>query len=75
MSQSNGPSLVSRVVFGLLGSALFLSVALLPNLRLTWFYTGGRVHSIVVPLVAVIVALMWGTSFLTPGDSGQEPAG
>ena len=75
MSQSNGPSLASRIAFWVLGSALFLSIALLPNLLLTWFYTGVRVHSIVVPLVAVIVALIWGTSFLTPGDSEQEPAG
>ena len=65
----------SRIAFWLLGSALFLSIALLPNLLFTWFYTAGRVHVIVVPLAAVIVALMWGTSFLIPGDSGPDPAG
>ena len=75
MTQSNPPNLVNRLVFWLLGSALFLVIALLPNLLLAWFYTGGRAHAIVVPIVAVIMALLWGTSFLTPNDSGQESAG
>ena len=69
MTQSNSPSMVHRIVFWLLGGALFISVALLPNLLLAWFYTGGEVHRMVVPLVAVIMALMWGSSFLIPRES------
>lgn len=69
MTQSNSPSLVHRIIFWLLGSALFLSIALLPNLFLAWFYTGGEVHRMLVPLVAVILALIWGSSFLIPRDS------
>ena len=69
MTQSNSPSMAHRIVFWLLGGALFISVALLPNLLLAWFYTGGEVHRMVVPLVAVIMALMWGSSFLIPRES------
>lgn len=75
MPQSSPPTLMSRMVFWLLGAVLFVSIAILPNLLLTWFYTGGKVHSIVVPLVAVLVGLMWGSSFLTPQGSGPESAG
>jgi len=75
MTQSNPPSLVNRIVFWLVGSALFLSIAILPNLLLTWFYTGGRTHAIVVLTVAVLLALLWGSSFLMPSDSGQESEG
>ncbi len=75
MPQSYPPTLMSRIVFWLLGASLFVSVAILPNLLLTWFYTGGKVHSIVVPLVAVLLGLMWASSFLTPQGSGQDSAG
>ena len=75
MPQSNPPNLVSRIVFWLLGAALFVSIAILPNYLLTKFYTGGQAHSTVVPLVAVILGLMWGSSFLSPQGSRPESAG
>ncbi len=75
MTRSNPPSALSRIVFWLLGMTLFVSIALLPNYFLTKFYTGGQVHAIVVPLVAVILGLIWGSSFLTPQGSGPESAG
>jgi len=65
MPKSNQPSPLSRILFWVLGLALFLTLALLPNLLLTWFYTGGVVHAIVVPTAMVILALIWGTSRLT----------
>ena len=72
---SNSPTLVSRIVVWLLGSALYLTIAILPNYLLTKFYTGGQVHTIVVSLVVVILGLMWGSSFLIPGGSTPESAG
>lgn len=69
MADSNPPSLMSRIVFWVLGSALFLSIAVLPNFMLTRFYTGGQVHTTVVALVAVLFALIWGSSFLMPRGS------
>jgi hypothetical protein len=53
---------IERILFWLVGAALFLAVAILPNLLLAWFYTGGRVHAIVIPTCAVLCALMWGSS-------------
>jgi len=69
MAESNPPSPVSRIAFMVLGSALFLSIAVLPNYMLTRFYTGGQVHATVVALVAVLFALIWGSSFLMPRRS------
>ena len=69
MSASQIP-LVSRVLFWILGTALFLTISLLPNLLLAWFYTGGRVHAIVVPITAAIGALIWVTSKFSPGTAG-----
>ena len=74
MPPSDPPSLVSRIVFWLLGSLLFLSIAWLPNYLLTKFYTGGQVHATVVALVVVIFALIWGSTFLMPQGSGTESA-
>jgi len=50
----------ARIVFWVLGGALFLSISLLPILLLAWFYTGGTVHLIVAPTVAVAVGLLRG---------------
>ncbi len=54
-------SKAGRIVFWVLGGAFFLTIALLPNLLLAWFYTGGRAHMIVVPTAAVALGLMWGS--------------
>jgi hypothetical protein len=51
-----------RIVFWLLGAALFVAIALMPNLLMAWFYTGGRVHAIVLPTIVVLIALLWGSS-------------
>jgi hypothetical protein len=72
MPQSTPPTLMSRIVFGLLGTFLFISISILPNFLLTKFYTGWQVHSIVVALVAVLIGLIWGSSFLTPQEAGPE---
>ena len=69
MTQSNPPSLASRIVLWVLGSALYFTLAILPNYLLTRFYTGGQVHTIVIALVAVILGLLWGSSFLMPRGS------
>ena len=65
MTDSQTPSLANRIVLWVLGVALFLAVGFLPNLLLAWFYTGGQVHLVVIPTVAVILALFWGTARLT----------
>ena len=57
-------SWVARIVFWVLGGTLFLSIALLPNLLLAWFYTGGSAHIVAVPTIAVAVGLLWGASAL-----------
>lgn len=54
----------ARIVFWVLGGAFFLSISLLPNLLLAWFYTGGTTHLIVVPTVAVALGLMRGSAAL-----------
>ena len=54
----------TRIVFWVLGGALFLSIALLPTLLLAWFYTGGPAHLIVVPTAAVAVGLLRGAAAL-----------
>ena len=60
-------SLATRVVFWVLGGALFLTISLLPNLLLAWFNTGGTTHLIVIPTAAVLAGLMWGSSLLGKG--------
>ena len=54
-------SKVGRIIFWILGGALFLTIALLPNLLLAWFYTGGTAHMIVVSIAAVAIGLLWGS--------------
>ncbi len=54
-------SKVGRIIFWILGGALFLTIALLPNLLLAWFYTGGTAHMIVVSTAAVAIGLLWGS--------------
>ena len=46
------------VVFWVLGGSLFLALAVFPNLLMTWFFNGPATHTIVVPIVAMIVLLM-----------------
>ena len=46
------------VVFWVLGGSLFLALAVYPNLLMTWFFNGPATHTIVVPIVAMIVLLM-----------------
>jgi len=46
------------VVFWMLGGSLFLAIAIFPNLLMTWFFNGPATHTIVVPIVAMIVLLM-----------------
>ena len=46
------------VVFWVLGGSLFLAIAVFPNLLMTWFFNGPATHTIVVPIVAMIVLLM-----------------
>ena len=66
MTEPHTPSWASRIILWVLGLALFLAVGFLPNLLLAWFYTGGRVHLVVAPTVAMILALFWGMARLTP---------
>ena len=67
MTESQSPNWAIRVVSWVLLSALFLAVGLLPNLLLAWFYfTASTTHSVVVPTVAVLLALIWGTARLAP---------
>ena len=54
-------SKVGRIIFWIFGGALFLTIALLPNLLMAWFYTGGTAHMIVVPTAAVAIGLLWGS--------------
>ena len=63
-SEAENSSVIERLVFWLLGTALFLTIALLPNLLLAWFYTGGRAHTIVVPTSIVLLLMLWGSSKL-----------
>ena len=66
MTEPYTPSWASRISVWVLGVALFLAVGFLPNLLLAWFYTGGQVHRVVAPTVAVILALFWGMSRFAP---------
>ena len=45
------------VVFWMLGGSLFLAIAIFPNLLMTWFFNGPATHTIVVPIVAMILLL------------------
>ena len=56
--------MLGRLVFWIAGTALFLTIALLPNLLLAWFYTGGRAHTIVVPTAIALFVVLWGSSKL-----------
>ena len=69
MTGSYSPGWASRIVFWVLGISLFLSVGFLPNLLLAWFYTGGAVHQVVFPTVAVLLLLIWGSARLAAAAS------
>ena len=45
-------------VFWVLGGSLFLALEVFPNLLMTWFFNGPATHTIVVPIVAMIVLLI-----------------
>lgn len=64
-------TVIERIAFWLVGGAFFLALALLPNLLLAWFYTGGSSHLIVVPIVVVLAAVLWGISAL--GGTRSQP--
>jgi hypothetical protein len=57
MSRS-ATDLTLGVVFWMLGSSLFLTLAVFPNLLMTWFFTGPATHAIVVAILATILLLM-----------------
>ena len=61
--------MIDRLVFWVFGTALFLTIALLPNLLLAWFYTGGRAHTIVIPTSVALFLVLWGSSKLFPASS------
>ncbi len=63
--------MIERPVFWVFGTALFLTISLLPNLLLAWFYLGGRVHTIVIPTTLVLLLVLWGNSKLF----GSNPSG
>lgn len=54
----------TRIVFWVLGGAFFLSIALLPNLLLAWFYTGGPAHLYSISAAAVALGLLRGAAAL-----------
>ena len=56
--------MIDRLVFWVGGTALFLAVALLPNLLLAWFYTGGQAHAIIVPVALLLLLVLWGSARL-----------
>ena len=73
MNPSTQTNWLHRITFWVLGTALFLAISLLPNLLLAWFYTGGRVHSIVVPTVIILTGIMWASSRLTTSCTDTPP--
>ena len=59
--------MVGQLVFWVVGTALFLTIALLPNVLLAWwFYNGGQTHTVVVPTVVLLFVVLWGSSRLLP---------
>ena len=50
----------TRIVFWVLGGAFFLSIALLPNLLLAWFYTAGPAHLYAISAAGVALGLLRG---------------
>ena len=60
--------MIDRLVFLVFGTALFLTIALLPNLLLAWFYTGGRAHTIVISTSVALFLVLWGSSKLFPAS-------
>ena len=59
-----GLNWISRILFWIVGGVFFLTISLLPNLLLAWFYTGGSAHLIVVPTAAIVVGLLWSTTLV-----------
>ena len=74
MAQPPQTNWIASAVLWFFGTALFLAISLLPNVLLARFYTGGRVHAIVLPTVAVLVLLLWvTTTFATKDARRQHP--
>ena len=64
VAQPTQPSrLIDSIIFWVLGSALFIVIALVPAVLLSaYFWDGLRVHYVVVPTSLVIVLLLWAAS-------------
>lgn len=59
--------MVGKLVFWMVGTGFFLTIALLPNVLLAWwFYTGVQTHTVVVPMVISLFVVLWGSSRLLP---------
>ena len=61
--------LFDRVVLWVLGTALFLSISLLPNVLFSRYLVAGTVHMIVLPTCAVVLLLLWVASRFRAPDN------
>ena len=64
-------SWIDTIVFWLLGSALFTTIALVPAVLLAFFYGGLFVHGVVITACAVILLLLWLGSIFRPAASAR----
>ena len=66
---SNKSNLRDRVIFWVLGSALFLSIGLLPNVLYSRYLDGMTVHKYTYITVTVVFLLLWVASKFRTSDS------
>ena len=66
---SNQRNLTDRVIFWVLGTALFLSIGLLPNVLYSRYLDGMTVHLYTYATVAVVFLLLWIASKYRASDS------
>ena len=66
---ADGSNLIHRVIFWVLGTALFLSIGLLPNVLYSRYLGGTTVHLITYPTVGVVILLLWIASKYRTPDS------
>jgi hypothetical protein len=66
---SKQSNLTDRVIFWVLGTALFLSIGLLPNVLYSRYLNGMTVHIYTYLTVAVIFLLLWIASKYRASDS------
>ncbi len=64
--------MIQKLLFWVLGTALFLTIALLPNLLLAWFYTRGLAHTIVIITSLVLLLVFWASSRLFGRESSPS---